>query len=328
MTVQPELLKRLPMLDGLQDSERAEIAVWCKEASVAQGSFLYREGEPAADACFLLDGELEVMRALPGGGEARLTTITPGAMIGEMALVAGGTRTASVRALKPSSVLIVSRYFFDAALDQMSVPAFKVLRALARRLAERRNRLRQQTLQELNCHDHATPADVEPAGDDGHSDRAGATAATPSFDYRAFLPILPGFEALTAVETDHLVQLTSVRELARDAFLYREQAPATACYIVVRGALEVSVVRDCRHQLAILGPGRFAGANALILESAQMSDVRLRSDSLLLALGQGRVPQPLSRRDDAGHEVPADGDVGAAAGPARRRQPPDDAGQS
>ena len=240
------------MLDDLREDERVEIAAWLKEVSVAKGSFLYREGDPATEAGFLLDGELEVMRALPGGGETRLTTIAPGEMIGEMALVAGGTRSANVRAMKPSSVLIVSRYFFDAALHQMSAPAFRILRALTHRLAERSDRLRLQILQELGCDVQAPPGAESLDDDNRRNDAAGGAA---SFDYRAFLPIIPGFEVFTSAEIDRFLRRTSVIEGACDEILYREQSPAASCFILIRGALEVSVTRDRRYQLAILGAG-------------------------------------------------------------------------
>jgi CRP-like cAMP-binding protein len=51
----------------------------------------------------------------------------------------------------------------------------------------------------------------------------------------------------------------------------------------VRGAIEISVNRDRRYQLSILGPGRLCGAGAMIAESVGNSDARIRSDALLLA---------------------------------------------
>ena len=96
MMVTPGLLKEISMLSDLQDKELAGISGCFTEESIAPGETLYAEGDPATSACFLISGDVEVLKALPGGGAAQIAMIKPGSMIGEMALVAGGTRTAGL----------------------------------------------------------------------------------------------------------------------------------------------------------------------------------------------------------------------------------------
>ena len=60
----------------------------------------------------------------------------------------------------------------------------------------------------------------------------------PSFDWKAFLPVLPCFEGFDAYEIEELVARASVRELERGAPLFRPGEAASACYIVVRGAVD------------------------------------------------------------------------------------------
>jgi CRP-like cAMP-binding protein len=61
----------------------------------------------------------------------------PGDIIGEMALLNGGQRTASVRARTDAMALEVSSAFFQASLGHMDLPAHKILRRVISGLADR-----------------------------------------------------------------------------------------------------------------------------------------------------------------------------------------------
>jgi CRP-like cAMP-binding protein len=280
MTVTPELLKQIPMLDDLHEAELATIMGCLTEASIAAGETLYVEGDAATSACFLIDGELEALTALPGGGTAQVGVIRPGSMIGEMALVVGGTRSATVRAITEATVLTLSSYFFHAALDQMSAPAFKILRGVIYSLAKRLEELQGRILEQWDCA-ACGPPPYASAPERALSE--GSAEQMPSFEFRPFLPVLPFFADFTETEIDSVLAHAKVLELPRGESLYREGAPGESCHILVRGAVENSVARDRRYQLSILGPGRLCGANSLIAETARKNDARARSASLFLS---------------------------------------------
>jgi CRP-like cAMP-binding protein len=278
MTVTPELLRRIPMFDDLQDAELIEIMSCFNEAHVAAGEQIYLEGEAATNACFLVDGELEALKALPGGGDTVVGTIVPGGMIGEMALVAGGARTATVRARCPSTVIKVSYHFFHAALDQMSVPAFKILRAVIHTMTQRLGELQTRILEQWDCEPFIGSV-ADPSTDQ-------VAHLAPSFDYRPFLSVMPWFETFEENEIDDVLANGELAEVPRGAFLYREGTPPGSCFLVLRGAVERSVMRDRRYQFSVLGPGRLCGGNALIAKTIHLSDARVRSEALLLRLEQ------------------------------------------
>jgi CRP-like cAMP-binding protein len=275
--IPPGLLKKIPMLSNLKDAELAGISDCFTEEEIAPGETLYAEGDPATSACFSIGGEIEVLKALPGGGAAQIAVIKSGSMIGEMALVAGGTRTATVRAITKSTVLTVQRDFFHAALDQISVPAYKILRGVIQNVAVRLEELQERILKQWGCDDCISPAvSVDAAV------AAESLGQPPSFDFRRFLPVMPFFASFTESETDRLVAKAKVIELSPGEYVYREGALAQSCYVIVRGAIETSVSRDRRYQLSILGPGRICGANSLITDRRCCSDARVRSAALLL----------------------------------------------
>jgi CRP-like cAMP-binding protein len=281
-------MKEISMLGDLQEAELAGISGCCSEESIAPGETLYVEGDPATSACFLISGELEVLKALPGGGDAQIAVIKPGSMIGEMALVAGGTRTATVQATKKSTVLTVHRDFFHAALDQISVPAYKILRSVMQNVAVRLDEHQERILEQWGCDECIPPTDSVGAD---NTDTAESMDQPASFDFRPFLPVVPFFAPFTESEIDRIIANAKVVELTRGEYLYREAAPARSCYVIVRGAIETSVTRDRRYQLSILGPGRICGANSLITERRRSSDARARSAVLLLAFDQSSFRQ-------------------------------------
>ncbi len=285
MTVTTDQLRKAPLLSDLDERELAQIVGCFSLVSIPAGETLYSEGAPAKSACFLIEGELEAFTAMPGGGETRVGSIGPGSMIGEMALMAGGARTATVRAKSDAAALMVSCTFFQASLDQLSVPAYKILRRVTQGLSERLSGL-QNRLIAYWTGAHAPPASAET---DAEVDDplAGVERDVPgSFDYRAFLPIVPFFRDFDAREIDLVVARAKVLELPRGQRLYREGGPARACYIVVRGALEQTVTRGERRQLAIFGPGRLCGANDLIGGQRHNADAAVRAGALLLEIDQ------------------------------------------
>ena len=97
MRITPEILLSVPLFADLDEIELVQVMACFSLQKLVQGETLYAEGARATTACFIVNGELEAVTALPGGGEAVVGLISPGDMIGEMALIAGGARTATVR---------------------------------------------------------------------------------------------------------------------------------------------------------------------------------------------------------------------------------------
>jgi CRP-like cAMP-binding protein len=79
----------------------------------------------------IVDGKVQVTRK-----GRRVATLTNGDFVGEIALVTELPRTATVTAETPVRLFVLTRREFDAVLDQNPKVERKVLRALARRLAE------------------------------------------------------------------------------------------------------------------------------------------------------------------------------------------------
>ena len=75
----------------------------------ATGDVVVRQGEPGGEAYVVVDGALEVLREDRGSQPVRLASLGPGRLFGEMALVSAAPRAATVRALEPTQLLVISR---------------------------------------------------------------------------------------------------------------------------------------------------------------------------------------------------------------------------
>ncbi len=98
------------------------------------GSLVCRQGD-APDALYVvISGALGVFRETAGGPAIRIGDINAGETVGEMALITGGRRTATVRALRDSELVRLSHAGFEALLDRHPRIAVPLARFVAERL--------------------------------------------------------------------------------------------------------------------------------------------------------------------------------------------------
>lgn len=88
------------------------------EKHVRAGDIIMRQGEPGEIAYFIQQGQVQVLVRLADGSEVEVARRSAGSLIGEMAIVDGGPRSASVIALQDCCLLEISRSEFSKALDQ------------------------------------------------------------------------------------------------------------------------------------------------------------------------------------------------------------------
>jgi CRP-like cAMP-binding protein len=90
---------------------------------------LCHEGAVGRELIILLDGQASVER-----NDVQIAVLGPGDFIGEMSLLDGGPRTATVTALSPISTLILMSPEFWQVIDDVRPLAHKLLSTLAARL--------------------------------------------------------------------------------------------------------------------------------------------------------------------------------------------------
>ena len=131
-------LRDVGLFGGLSDEALQQLASNLKILKRAADEVIFREGDQAREFYVLLRGEVEIFKVLNGGAEARLATLNPGHWFGEMSVLDVHPRSASVRALSPCRLLVVTARDLDALyrrdLKSYTLVVLNVARELARRL--------------------------------------------------------------------------------------------------------------------------------------------------------------------------------------------------
>ncbi|MBS2021155.1 MAG: Crp/Fnr family transcriptional regulator [Deltaproteobacteria bacterium] len=95
---------------------------------------VFREGDPGDAAFVVSHGWLKVVATGPDGQEATLSLMGAGEAFGELAILDGGPRSATVMALEPSLLVVLERAPFHELLRQSPTLAYKMLLVTSRRL--------------------------------------------------------------------------------------------------------------------------------------------------------------------------------------------------
>ena len=131
-----EALTRAPLFASLKPSALDNLAPSAKVRRFAPGELLVKEGETAVAFYVLCEGEAEVVRRSGEGGELILGNLTKGDFFGEMALLDGFPRSASVRAVSDCECLVLTRWDFLALLRANPGVTLAILPVLSRRLRD------------------------------------------------------------------------------------------------------------------------------------------------------------------------------------------------
>ena len=124
-----DLLSKVPIFSGLSKKELQRIAESVKEVAHREGAVLAREGESGLGFFLITDGTARA----EVGGRAR-TRMGPGDFFGEISLLDGGPRTATVLAETPVRTLALTQWVFKSLIENNPSIASKMLKVMASRL--------------------------------------------------------------------------------------------------------------------------------------------------------------------------------------------------
>ncbi|MDJ0738822.1 MAG: Crp/Fnr family transcriptional regulator [Gammaproteobacteria bacterium] len=125
------MLRDVYLFDGLSDDELAAIERHAVTKHYRKNTVIIEKGDDANALYILLDGHAKAYVANDKGKEIILSEQEPGAVLGELALLAGIPRTASVMTLTDSEFLVLSKHSFAECLKDHPNIAFNLIRSLA-----------------------------------------------------------------------------------------------------------------------------------------------------------------------------------------------------
>lgn len=124
-----DVLAQVPLFRGCSKDELKRIDRAATRIDYPAGKVLCKEGAVGRELIMILDGTASVVR---GGQE--VATVGPAAFIGEMSLLDGGPRSATVTALTDVHALVLPPREFWQVLDDVPAIAHKLLATMAARL--------------------------------------------------------------------------------------------------------------------------------------------------------------------------------------------------
>jgi CRP/FNR family transcriptional regulator, cyclic AMP receptor protein len=141
------LLQRVPLFSKLSREDLEQISRVAVARNYPRGVRVFHEGD-RSDACYIVrSGDLRVTREHPDGRAIALATLGPGDIFGELAMLDGEARSASVEALSPCELLALPAGDVRRMLQSSSEITVKLVVALTRRLREANERIARQSFQ-------------------------------------------------------------------------------------------------------------------------------------------------------------------------------------
>ncbi len=135
--ITPVELKRLSqsfLFGGLPAERLSEALGNCKCLRLPEKKEVYRCGASGEEMCIVLSGGVKVSTLSADGKEIIFDLLSEGDFFGELSLLDGKPRTATVTTLVPSVLVTLERNFFMAFLENNPTTAIRLLHILASRL--------------------------------------------------------------------------------------------------------------------------------------------------------------------------------------------------
>ena len=130
------LLRNVPLFSSLPESQLALLTSLVSRKSYARHETIIAAGEPTESLFVVISGRLKVLLSNDEGREMILAILGPTEYFGEMGLLDGRPRSATVATLEECELLVLSKRDFSACLRENFEMATTVMRGLVTRLRQ------------------------------------------------------------------------------------------------------------------------------------------------------------------------------------------------
>jgi HD-GYP domain-containing protein (c-di-GMP phosphodiesterase class II) len=129
-------LREISFFQEISDHDLRNIAEIITERSYPEGAMIVEELTEAERFCIIAQGKIQITKKLDSGKELVLAVQSNGDFFGEMALLDERPRSATARALEPTTVMEISRTDFETLLYKAPLLATRIMKELSSRLRE------------------------------------------------------------------------------------------------------------------------------------------------------------------------------------------------
>ncbi len=144
-----EVLAKIPLFAGFSGDELDRLAACAHERRMRRGEVLLRTGDPGQSMMIVILGEVRVQLAGVAGQQQIVSTLGAGAVIGEIALFDGKSRTADVVAATNGRLLTIDRAPLLALMAEEPRIALRVIEGLCARLRGTLQQLESMVFQDV-----------------------------------------------------------------------------------------------------------------------------------------------------------------------------------
>jgi HEAT repeat protein len=130
------LLSRVPLLADLSPADLQRVAAIATENDFDEGEVICEQGETGNEMFVIISGEARIVVNNDGQPEKEIARRVAGDVVGEMAIISGDTRIASVIAAGDVRTLCLDRLSFESLLRERPEVCLAVMRELCSRLKE------------------------------------------------------------------------------------------------------------------------------------------------------------------------------------------------
>ena len=150
------LLRRAQVFSTLSDDELAHVARVTMARRFDAGATVFKEGDEGSTCYIVRAGRTRAIREHPDGRSITLAHFGPGDIFGEMAMLDGERRSATVEATQDTEAIAILSADMHRLLREHADISVKLIAALGQRLRDTNERLTRQSFQTVQSRVAAT----------------------------------------------------------------------------------------------------------------------------------------------------------------------------
>jgi len=127
-------LRSIHLFSEFDDCEADAILGLMREKSVAKGTVVFHQADPATGLYLILKGAVKLSRTWRDGRDVTVAVLREGNFFGELSLLDGQPRSATATAIQPTRLLLLDREHFHQQVLGRPRIVIKLLRELSKRL--------------------------------------------------------------------------------------------------------------------------------------------------------------------------------------------------
>jgi CRP-like cAMP-binding protein len=127
-------LQNISLFAGLSEESLLELAENLEPLTLQEGEILFKKGDPGNALFIIREGWVKAYARNPRGEEVVLNEFGPGESFGEMSLVDGRPRSATIQTMNPTRLLILRQESFLKILTQHPTFGLELLRDISNKL--------------------------------------------------------------------------------------------------------------------------------------------------------------------------------------------------